>query len=350
MLRSKSRAGLGSERPLNDKTQGGDDDNKENKEENANNVLPGSPGGLSMRHKIKQSFTNLALRLTPKETKTIFRKPSPSTQASKADTETAATVPLPESPRSGTPPSNTNPSPADSPADSPAKSPSKPKRYLSFSFTPENKDKMDSKAAKFLLATARLAGRDSQKSDSTAKGKGKAPARDDVEAKSPASTKKEEVASQAPSASPLHPPTPTSSLSTQGAGKENQPTASTTNDDKAKGMNKLKAKNKKKPATQATAPRAAIARPPTPIPRSILALPAPERQEGSDLTNQITNLLERLSAGETIDYQLRNPEGYVDDDPDCLDFLDDPECQEILGNTTPGLSSAFNRSGNKGRK
>ncbi|KAF3097729.1 hypothetical protein TWF102_006247 [Orbilia oligospora] len=345
MLRSKSRAGLGFERPLNDKTQGGDD-NKENKEENANNLLPSSPGGLSMRHKIKQSFTNLALRLTPKETKTIFRKPSPSAQASKAETETAATVPLPESPRSGTPPLNTNPSPADSPA----KSPSKPKRYLSFSFTPESKDKMDSKAAKFLLATARLAGKDSQKSDSTAKGKGKAPARDDAEAKSPASTKKEEVAGQTASTSPLRPPTATSSLSTQGAGKENQPTVTTTNDNKAKGMNKLKAKNKKKPATPATAPQAATTRPPTPIPRSVLALPAPERQEGSDLTNQITNLLGRLSAGETIDYQLRNPEGYVDDDPDCLDFLDDPECQEILGNTTPRLSSAFNRSGKKGRK
>ncbi|RVD86603.1 uncharacterized protein DFL_004871 [Arthrobotrys flagrans] len=259
MLRSKSRADSGSEEPSNDRINVVDENNKEN----ANNGVPLSPGGPSMRHKIKQSFTNFASRLTPEETKTVLRKPSPFARASKTDTETAATVPLPESPRSGTPLSNTNSSPSKSPAKSPAKPPSKSRRYLSFLLSPESKYKMDSKTATSLLATTCPAGE--------VKRKGEAPARDDAEAKSLASIKKE-IAGKPAGASILSPPAAAPSPSP--VGKENQPTTTTTTTDKAKGMNKLKAKNKTKPATPSSqAAAAATARQPTPIPRSVLAPP-----------------------------------------------------------------------------
>ncbi|KAK6512055.1 hypothetical protein TWF481_000953 [Arthrobotrys musiformis] len=356
MLRSKSKAGLGSEGLLKDETRAGGD-NKENREEDTNSDVPASPGGLSMRHKIKQSFTNLASLLTPREAKSILRKPSPFAPASKTDAEAAATVPLPETPRSGTPPSNT-----DSPS---AKSPSKSRRYLSFSLNQESKYKMDSKTSKFLLSTARRSGEDAQKSDLSGKGKGKDKASthaNDVEAKSPASIKKE-VAGQATGTSL---PSPTGATlpasqaaSTNDAAKENQRAIATTSTalvvvpqvaDKGKG----KAEKQAGPKTTTTISNPTVApidRPPTPIPRPVRALPAPEPQGGSDLTNQITALLGRLSAGETINYQLRNPVGYVDDDPDCLDFLNDTECQEILGNTAPEAPSASSRrGGKKGRK
>ncbi|KAK6333498.1 hypothetical protein TWF718_011306 [Orbilia javanica] len=364
MLPSQSRDGSGSEGLPGDKIIGSDG-NKENTGGIANHAIsgiPGSPGSLSMRHKIKQSFTNLASRLTPKETKTVLRKPSPFAQAPKADTEIAATVPLPESPRSGTPLSNTN----SSPAKSPVASPSKTRKYFRFSLSQESKYKMDSKTAKLLLATTRPTGGDAQKSDPALSGneKGKAPDRGDVEAKSPASMKKKKVAEQASGTSTLSPPqarqenelttttiTTTTTTTTTTAAAAAAPTGAT---DKAKGIPKLKARYKGPGPTSSPPRRAlAISRPPTPIPRSILDSSSDSEEEeegGSDLTIQITALLQRLKAGETLGYQLKNPEGYVDDDPDCLDFLEDPECQELMGNTAPRFSSASILQRRRGRR
>ncbi|KAK6526757.1 hypothetical protein TWF281_009960 [Arthrobotrys megalospora] len=331
MLRSKSKANFGFGGSSNDKIQ--DVDDKENEKEVASKSLPASPS-RSMRHKIKRSFSNLASLLNPKDTKSKSFSLAPTPEE---DTRTAAIVPLPESPRSETPLSDN--------LSLQAKSASK--SGMSSSLVQESNFKMDSKTAAMLLATARPVKGDNQKSDAGMKGK--APAGNHGEAKSLISIKKE-IAGQAPTApgpSMEHQSSADTTLplaiTAQSAGKENQPTTEQpTTPSKASDQGKGKAKAKR--PIPRTLPPAGINRPPTPIPGSARSFSSSsdedERQEGSDLTNQITTLLGRLSAGETIDYQLKNPEGYVDDDPECLDFLNDPECQELLGNTVSGASSA----------
>ncbi|KAK6348844.1 hypothetical protein TWF730_009612 [Orbilia blumenaviensis] len=344
------------------------DGDKENEKGCANDRAPSSPGGLSMRHKIKQSFTNLASLLTPKEGKSVLRRSSPLSRTPEPEREVAATIPLPESPRSETPVSE--------PSSSPAKSPGRNiRRFLPFSLSPDSKFKMDSKTAEMLRETTTpTTGEEDQQKDVATPAavdvKGKGRARDEVEPKSPASIKDMVGLLPAPSTVPPTIPSPSTEASpSRGAGQENRLTAAaspTTTTDKGKGSKKQKTKKKKgkKAAPEATVtastpspPPTAVAAPAAPafaattlLPGSVDDLTASESQGDSDLTSQITALLGRLQAGETIDYQLRNPPGYVDEDPDCLDFLNDPECQEILGNTTPGPSSTSGHKGRKGKR
>ncbi|EWC48648.1 hypothetical protein DRE_01870 [Drechslerella stenobrocha 248] len=61
----------------------------------------------------------------------------------------------------------------------------------------------------------------------------------------------------------------------------------------------------------------------------------PSPQPTSSLTTMIYSLLDRIAAGETINYKLRNPQGYHDDDPECLHFLDEDSDSD---NTPPSSS------------
>ncbi|KAF3902970.1 hypothetical protein ABW20_dc0102968 [Dactylellina cionopaga] len=55
---------------------------------------------------------------------------------------------------------------------------------------------------------------------------------------------------------------------------------------------------------------------------SVISLPlSDDLLPGSKFTHMIDRLLDRLAAGETIDYQLQNPEGYHDADPECTEVL-----------------------------
>ncbi|KAK6350268.1 hypothetical protein TWF696_006503 [Orbilia brochopaga] len=66
--------------------------------------------------------------------------------------------------------------------------------------------------------------------------------------------------------------------------------------------------------------------------------PSTPARPASTLTLMIDQLLRRLAAGETINYKLRNPPGYYDPDPECLHFMDDEE-EEVRATPTQALMS-----------
>ncbi|KAF3917988.1 hypothetical protein ABW21_db0201440 [Orbilia brochopaga] len=65
----------------------------------------------------------------------------------------------------------------------------------------------------------------------------------------------------------------------------------------------------------------------------------------SALTLMIGQLLNRIAAGETINYKLRNPPGYYDPDPECLNFMDSDSDDDV--NENKNENGNGNKSENK---